>query len=92
MDGAGCAGRKTFPAGMIQSAVAFIICKLAVGRARRMYLMQGKFARLDQPVFMSLDLAEYQGQLDSRPFLASISSRSAEIEPPGDKAPQPSVW
>jgi hypothetical protein len=52
---------------MIQSAVAFH--HLDIGRpgaARQMYLRaKEKFARLGQNVFMSLDLDEYQAQLDS---------------------------
>lgn len=48
-----------------------------------MYLMaKEKFARLNQPVFMSLDLAEYQGQLDrALSWLLSVPD-PREIEPP----------
>jgi hypothetical protein len=57
---------KLFLQAMIQSAVAFH--HLDIGRpgaARRMYQMaKEKFARLGQRVFMSLDLEEYQTQLD----------------------------
>ena len=57
---------KLFLQAMIQSAVAFH--HLDIGRpgaARRMYQMaKEKFARLGQSVFMSLDLEEYQTQLD----------------------------
>ena len=51
---------------MIQSAVAFHHLQIGrPGAARRMYLMATeKFARLNQPVFMSLDLIDYQAQLD----------------------------
>ena len=58
---------KLFLQAMIQSAVAFH--HLDIGRpgaARQMYLRaKEKFARLGQQVFMSLDLEEYQAQLDS---------------------------
>ena len=57
---------KLFLQAMIQSAVAFH--HLDIGRpgaARRMYQMaKDKFARLGKNVFMSLDLEEYQLQLD----------------------------
>ena len=58
---------KLFLQAMIQSAVAFH--HLDIGRpgaARQMYLRaKEKFARLGHRVFMSLDLDDYQGQLDS---------------------------
>jgi hypothetical protein len=57
---------KLFLQAMIQSAVAFH--HLEIGRrgaARQMYLMaKEKFARLQSPRFMSLDLVDYQAQLD----------------------------
>ncbi|MDQ1611518.1 MAG: uncharacterized protein QOG00_1449 [Pyrinomonadaceae bacterium] len=57
---------KLFLQAMIQSAVAFH--HLEIGRrgaARRMYVMaKEKFARLETPRFMSLDLVDYQAQLD----------------------------
>jgi hypothetical protein len=57
---------KLFLQAMIQSAVAFH--HLDIGRpgaARQMYLRaKEKFARLGCPTFMSLDLDEYQSQLD----------------------------
>ena len=57
---------KLFLQAMIQSAVAFH--HLDIGRpgaARQMYLRaKEKFARLGQRVFMSLDLHDYQAQLD----------------------------
>jgi predicted metal-dependent hydrolase len=57
---------KLFLQAMIQSAVAFHHLQIGrPGAARRMYLMaKEKFARLNQPVFMSLDLEDYQTQLD----------------------------
>ena len=58
---------KLFLQAMIQSAVAFH--HLDIGRpgaARQMYLRaKEKFARLGVRVFMSLDLEEYQAQLDA---------------------------
>ena len=58
---------KLFLQAMIQSAVAFH--HLDIGRpgaARQMYLRaKEKFARLGCSVFMSLDLEEYQSQLDA---------------------------
>jgi predicted metal-dependent hydrolase len=58
---------KLFLQAMIQSAVAFH--HLDIGRpgaARQMYLRaKEKFARLGSTVFMSLDLEDYQLQLDS---------------------------
>ena len=57
---------KLFLQAMIQSAVAFH--HLDIGRpgaARQMYLRaKDKFARLGCRVFMSLDLHDYQAQLD----------------------------
>jgi len=46
-----------------------------------------KFARLNQPVFMSLDLADYQGQLDrALSWLLSVPD-PREIEQPQIEAP-----
>lgn len=57
---------KLFLQAMIQSAVAFHHLEIGrKGAARRMYVMaKEKFARLATPCFMSLDLADYQAQLD----------------------------
>ena len=57
---------KLFLQAMIQSAVAFHHLEIGrPGAARRMYQMaKEKFARLGTKVFMSLDLEEYQTQLD----------------------------
>ena len=57
---------KLFLQAMIQSAVAFHHLEIGrPGAARRMYQMaKEKFARLGVQVFMSLDLEEYQAQLD----------------------------
>jgi len=58
---------KLFLQAMIQSAVAFHHLDIdRPGAARQMYLRaKEKFARLGVSVFMSLDLDEYQAQLDS---------------------------
>src|SRR5256884_2991310 len=74
---------------MIQSAVAFHHIQIGrPGAARRMYLMaKEKFARLNQPIFMSLDLADYQAQLDrALSWLLSVPD-PRELEPPQIEAP-----
>jgi hypothetical protein len=80
---------KLFLQAMIQSAVAFH--HLDIGRpgaARQMYLRsKEKFARLGHAVFMSLDLVDYQSQLDSAlSWLCSVPDPRAlpmpEISPP----------
>lgn len=57
---------KLFLQAMIQSAVAFHHLQIGrPGAARQMYCRaREKFARLNQQVFMSLDLDDYQAQLD----------------------------
>ena len=57
---------KLFLQAMIQSAVAFHHLEIGrPGAARQMYTRaKEKFARLGTTVFMSLDLAQYQSQLD----------------------------
>src|ERR671939_81010 len=57
---------KLFLQAMIQSAVAFHHLEIGrPGAARRMYQMaKEKFARLGAERFMSLDLVDYQAQLD----------------------------
>lgn len=57
---------KLFLQAMIQSAVAFHHLEIGrPGAARRMYQMaKEKFARLGVKNFMSLDLEDYQAQLD----------------------------
>jgi predicted metal-dependent hydrolase len=80
---------KLFLQAMIQSAVAFHHLQIGrPGAARRMYLMaKEKFGRLNQPVFMSLDLAEYQGQLDQAlSWLLSVPD-PREIERPELRPP-----
>lgn len=60
------AAEKLFLQAMIQSAVAFHHLEIGrPGAARRMYQMaKEKFARLGVKIFMSLDLENYQAQLD----------------------------
>src|SRR6266478_5245190 len=60
------AREKLFLQAMIQSAVAFHHLEIGrPGAARRMYQMaREKFSRLGTNRFMSLDLEEYQTQLD----------------------------
>jgi DUF309 family protein family protein len=75
---------KLFLQAMIQSAVAFHHLQIGrPGAARRMYSMaKEKFARLNQRVFMSLDLEDYQAQLDrALSWLFSVSD-PRELEPP----------
>ena len=57
---------KLFLQAMIQSAVAFHHLQIGrPGAARQMYLAaKDKFAKLGVEVFMSLDLIDYQRQLD----------------------------
>jgi predicted metal-dependent hydrolase len=80
---------KLFLQAMIQSAVAFH--HLDIGRpgaARQMYQRaKEKFAKLGRSVFMSLDLDEYQAQLDGALswLLAAPDPRELpipEIKPP----------
>jgi hypothetical protein len=61
------AQEKLFLQAMIQSAVAFHHLEIGrPGAARQMYTRaKEKFARLGTNVFMSLDLEEYQAQLDT---------------------------
>ena len=75
---------KLFLQAMIQSAVAFH--HLDIGRpgaARQMYLRaKEKFARLGVRVFMSLDLDEYQAQLDSALSWLLSAADPRELTPP----------
>ena len=74
---------KLFLQAMIQSAVAFH--HLDIGRpgaARQMYLRaKEKFARLGVNVYMSLDLEEYQAQLD-RALSWLLKGDPRELEQP----------
>jgi len=80
---------KLFLQAMIQSAVAFHHLEIGrPGAARRMYQMcREKFARLGTKVFMSLDLEDYQAQLDrALSWLETVPDpreiEQPEIEPP----------
>jgi uncharacterized protein len=80
---------KLFLQAMIQSAVAFHHLEIGrPGAARRMYQMaKEKFARLGHHSFMSLDLIDYQAQLDrSLSWLTSVADprelEQPDIEPP----------
>jgi predicted metal-dependent hydrolase len=80
---------RLFLQAMIQSAVAFHHLQIGrPGAARRMYLMaKEKFARLDRQVFMSLDLEDYQAQLDrALSWLLSVPD-PRELEPPKVEPP-----
>src|SRR5947207_16016588 len=80
---------KLFLQAMIQSAVAFHHLQIGrPGAARRMYLMaKEKFARLGQRVFMSLDLEEYQAQLDAALSWLLAVPDPREIEQPQIQPP-----
>jgi hypothetical protein len=80
---------KLFLQAMIQSAVAFHHLQIGrPGAARQMYLAaKEKFARLGCKVFMSLDLEDYQAQLDrALSWLLSVPDpreiEQPEIQPP----------
>ena len=80
---------KLFLQAMIQSAVAFHHLEIGrPGAARQMYLRaKEKFARLGCPVFMSLDLVDYEAQLDvALSWLLSVADPrqlpKPEIVPP----------
>src|SRR5262245_47289416 len=80
---------KLFLQAMIQSAVAFHHLEIGrPGAARRMYLMaKEKFGRLNHKVFMSLDLVDYQAQLDrALSWLLSVPD-PREIEQPQFQPP-----
>ncbi len=83
------AQEKLFLQAMIQSAVAFHHLQIGrPGAARRMYLMaKEKFERLNSPVYMSLDLLDYQQQLDrALAWLLSVAD-PREIETPNFEHP-----
>ena len=80
---------KLFLQAMIQSAVAFHHLEIGrPGAARRMYQMaKEKFARLGVKNFMSLDLEEYQAQLDrALSWLLSVPD-PRELEQPEMRLP-----
>ncbi|HKZ01003.1 MAG TPA: DUF309 domain-containing protein [Pyrinomonadaceae bacterium] len=75
---------KLFLQAMIQSAVAFHHLQIGrPGAARRMYQMaKEKFARLGKDIFMSLDLVDYQAQLDSALSWLLTVPDPRELTPP----------
>jgi len=80
---------KLFLQAMIQSAVAFHHLEIGrPGAARRMYQMaKEKFARLQTDRFMSLDLCDYQAQLDNALSWLLTVPNPREILPPEIKLP-----
>src|SRR6059058_4143384 len=80
---------RLFLQAMIQSAVAFHHLQIGrPGAARQMYLAaKEKFARLNRRVFMSLDVEDYQAQLDrALAWLLSVPD-PREIEAPDFEPP-----
>ena len=78
---------KLFLQAMIQSAVAFHHLQIGrPGAARQMYLAaKEKFGRLGCKVFMSLDLEDYQAQLDrALSWLTSVPDPRTIEQPPID--------
>lgn len=75
---------KLFLQAMIQSAVAFHHLEIGrPGAARRMYQMcKEKFARLGTTCFMSLDLIDYQAQLDRALSWLETVADPRELTPP----------
>ena len=80
---------KLFLQAMIQSAVAFHHLEIGrPGAARRMYLMaKEKFARLGAARFMSLDLTDYQAQLDRALSWLDSGGDPRELTPPAFEPP-----
>jgi hypothetical protein len=80
---------KLFLQAMIQSAVAFHHLEIGrPGAARRMYQMaKEKFARLGAERFMSLDLVDYQAQLDRALAWLTNAADPRELTPPATEPP-----
>jgi hypothetical protein len=80
---------KLFLQAMIQSAVAFHHLEIGrPGAARRMYQMsREKFARLGTKIFMSLDLEDYQSQLDRALSWLETVADPRELTPPEIEPP-----
>src|SRR5581483_7847454 len=80
---------KLFLQAMIQSAVAFHHLQIGrPGAARRMYLMsKEKYEKLNQTIFMSLDLNDYQAQLDRALAWLLTVPDPREIEQPKIEPP-----
>jgi predicted metal-dependent hydrolase len=83
------AEEKLFLQAMIQSAVAFHHLEIGrPGAARQMYQRaKEKFARLGVRIFMSLDLEEYQAQLDQALAWLLTVPDPRELTPPEMKLP-----
>ena len=81
---------KLFLQAMIQSAVAFHHLEIGrPGAARRMHQMaKEKFARLGKKVFMSLDLEDYQAQLDCALSWLLDATDPRELTPPEISPPK----
>ncbi|MFN2529940.1 MAG: DUF309 domain-containing protein [Pyrinomonadaceae bacterium] len=81
---------KLFLQAMIQSAVAFHHLDIGrAGAARQMYQRaKEKFSRLGCRVFMSLDLEEYQAQLDDALSWLLTVADPRELEMPEIKPPR----
>jgi hypothetical protein len=83
------ANEKLFLQAMIQSAVAFHHLQIGrPGAARQMYLAaKEKFGRLGCKIFMSLDLEDYQAQLDRALSSLTTVPDPREIEQPPIEPP-----
>jgi hypothetical protein len=84
---------KLFLQAMIQSAVAFHHLEIGrPGAARQMYTRaKQKFARLGTNVFMSLDLDDYQSQLDLALSWLLTVANPRELEQPDFPVPKISL-
>jgi len=84
---------KLFLQAMIQSAVAFHHLEIGrPGAARQMYTRaKQKFARLGTKVFMSLDLEDYQSQLDLALSWLLTVANPRELEQPDFPVPKISL-
>ncbi len=81
---------KLFLQAMIQSAVAFHHLEIGrPGAARQMYTRaKEKFALLGTAVFMSLDLVDYQAQLDCSLSWLLTAADPRELTPPVIQPPR----
>ena len=81
---------KLFLQAMIQSAVAFHHLEIGrPGAARQMYQRaKEKFARLNSEIFMSLDLVDYQAQLDAALSWLLTAADPREITQPEFQPPK----
>lgn len=81
---------KLFLQAMIQSAVAFHHLEIGrPGAAREMYRRaKDKFERLNVDIFMSLDLVDYQTQLDASLSWLFCAADPRELTPPDVEPPK----